>query len=111
MGILKKNYLHTRTYFFISRKMVSATFLKLTCFLVIVIMVVQEQVEAKGERCKRTNDCNSNESVRCCGFPKRCWECCRNADCPHGKKCKNRQCVDRLLGWKYRHFNQHHFSN
>ena len=68
--------------------MVSTTFLKLTCILLIVLVAVQEQAEAVGERCKRTEDCNSNESVRCCGFLKRCWACCRNADCPSGLKCK-----------------------
>merc|ERR1711935_674929 len=92
-------------------KMVSATFLKLTLFLVVVIVVVQDQVEGVGERCKRTSDCNSNENVRCCGFLKRCWECCRNADCPHGLKCKNKQCVDKLFGRRIGKAQEYQFSN
>ena len=66
--------------------MVSATFLKLTCFLVIVIMVVQEQVEARGESCKSTNDCNRNEV--CCSWEEICRECCTNADCGVFEECR-----------------------
>jgi len=47
----------------------------------------------KGDRCKNDDQCISG--TKCCGIPgfKRCWECCNFADCPTGKRCREKQCV------------------
>ena len=95
-----------------------ANFKCLTMFWLVMISVnlfiisfkeVRAQNLAIGQRCKRDNQCNSGN---CCGglgksliflkgvttptsnfmyglgIWKRCWECCKNNDCPAGQKCK-----------------------
>lgn len=46
-----------------------------------------------GSKCVSDSDCTSKN---CCGVPpfKRCRECCKDSDCPNGKNCKNRQCIE-----------------
>ena len=86
------------------------TVIMLVNLLVISFKEVSCQSLENGQKCKRDNQCNSGN---CCGglgkslicflmgiktptsnfmfglgIWKRCWECCRNQDCPAGQKCK-----------------------
>merc|ERR1712018_994498 len=76
----------------IDTKMTGSIFLKLTFIFVVIAIVFQtEEVSARGEKCKKQQDCVAYEEGRhlnCCGVFKKCWECCRNADCNHGKNAK-----------------------
>ena len=54
-------------------------------FFLLSFLYEAEGSKDVGEKCKN-GQCNGG--LHCCGFPKKCQECCQNSHCPANQKCK-----------------------